>query len=85
MKESKEPKIEKELRLDQLIGGIVPNLIAFGLFLEAIGYFASTGQMAEIFGWKNMINRYRSYSWSWKKVVGIYGVSPTTARRWSVK
>ena len=51
MKESKEPKIEKELRLDQLIGGIVPNLIAFGLFLGAIGYFAATGKMAEMFGW----------------------------------
>ena len=31
----------------QIIGGIVPNLIAFGLFLGAIGYFASTGKMAE--------------------------------------
>ena len=37
----------------QIIGGIVPNLIAFGLFLVAIGYFASTGKMAEMFGWKN--------------------------------
>ena len=37
----------------QIIGGIVPNLIAFGLFLGAIGYFALTGQMAEMFGWKN--------------------------------
>ena len=36
----------------QIIGGIVPNLIAFGLFLGAIGYFASTGKMAEMFGWK---------------------------------
>ena len=35
----------------QIIGGIVPNLIAFGLFLGAIGYFASTGKMAEMFGW----------------------------------
>ena len=39
----------------QIIGGIVPNLIAFELFLEAIGYFALTGKMAEMFGW------------SWKK------------------
>ena len=30
----------------QIIGGIVPNLIAFSLFLVAIGYFASTGKMA---------------------------------------
>jgi len=37
----------------QIIGGIVPNLIAFGLFLGAIGFFASTGRMAEMFGWKN--------------------------------
>ena len=35
----------------QIIGGIVPNLIAFGLFLGAIGYyFALTGKMAEMFG-----------------------------------
>ena len=37
----------------QMIGGIVPNLIALGLFLGAIGYFALTGEMAEMFGWKN--------------------------------
>ena len=34
----------------QIIGGIVPNLIAFGLFLGAIGCFALTGKMAEMFG-----------------------------------
>ena len=28
----------------QIIGGIVPNLIAFTLFLGGIGYFASTGK-----------------------------------------
>ena len=38
---------------DQIIGGIVPNLIAFGLFLGAIGYFALTTKMAEMFAWKN--------------------------------
>ena len=43
----------------QIIGGIVPNLIAFGLFLGAIGYFALTGKMAEMFGWKNKL-RYRN-------------------------
>ena len=37
----------------QIIGGIVPNLIAFVLFLGTIGYFALTGKMAEMFGWKN--------------------------------
>ena len=37
----------------QIIGGIVPNLIAFVLFIGAIGYFAAKGEMAEMFGWKN--------------------------------
>ncbi len=37
----------------QIIVDIVPNLIAFGLFLGAIGYFALTGKMAEMFCWKN--------------------------------
>ena len=37
----------------QIIGGIVHNLIAFGLFLGAISYFAVTGKMAEVFCWKN--------------------------------
>ena len=67
-----------------IIGGIVPNLIAFTLFLGAIGYLAATGKMAVMFGWKSRINRYGSYGWSLKKIVGICGVSPTTARRWSV-
>ena len=34
----------------QITGGIVPNLIVFGLFLGAIGCFALTGKMAELFG-----------------------------------
>ena len=29
---------------------------------------------------KTRIKRYRKYGWSWKKIAGIYGVSPTTAR-----
>ena len=37
----------------EIIGGIVPHLIAFGLFLVVMGYFASTGKMPEMFGWKN--------------------------------
>ena len=37
----------------QIIGSIVPNLIALTLFLGAIGYFALTGKMAEMLGWKN--------------------------------
>ena len=36
----------------QIIGGLVPNLIVFGLFLGAIGYFSLTGKMAEMFRWK---------------------------------
>ncbi len=35
-----------------IIGGIVPNLIAFGLFVGAIGYFALTGKMAKMLGLK---------------------------------
>ena len=41
----------------QIIGGIVPNLIVFGLFLGAIGYFASTKKMGEMLGWKNKNNK----------------------------
>jgi len=33
---------------------------------------------------KTRINRYRSYGWTWSKIAGIYGVSATTARRWSM-
>ena len=29
----------------EIIGGILPNLIAFGLFLGAIGYFLFTGSL----------------------------------------
>ena len=36
----------------QIIGGIVPNVISFLLFIGAIGYFTFTGKMAEIFGLK---------------------------------
>tara|TARA_Y100001968_G_C18791118_1_gene451208 strand:+ start:112 stop:339 length:228 start_codon:yes stop_codon:yes gene_type:complete len=39
-------------RKAQIIGGIVRNLIAFGLFLGAIGYLAATGKMAEMVSWK---------------------------------
>ena len=37
----------------QIIGGFITNIIAFSMFLGAIGYFALTGKMAEQFGWKN--------------------------------
>ena len=36
----------------QIIGGIVPNVIAFFLFIGAISYFAFTGKMAEMLGLK---------------------------------
>ena len=52
----------------QIIGGIVPNLIAFGLFLGAIGYFAATGKMAEMFGWKNK-NKKKFYQFQLHKIV----------------
>ena len=39
-----------------IIGGIVPNLIAFGLFVGAIGYFVLTGKMDDMFAWKNISN-----------------------------
>ena len=34
----------------QIIGGIVPNLVAFCLFLGAISYFAFTGKMKTSIG-----------------------------------
>ena len=37
----------------QIAGGIVPNLIAFTLFLVSIGFFALTGKTGEMLGWKN--------------------------------
>ena len=61
----------------EIIGGIVPNLIAFGLFLGAIGYFAATGKMAEMFGWKDNNNSYGSCGWAWSNIPKIYGVSLT--------
>ena len=32
----------------QIIGGIIPNIIAFTLFIAAIGYFTFTGKMAKM-------------------------------------
>ena len=40
----------------QIVGGIFPNLITFFLLLGAIGYFACTGRMGDMFGWKNKKN-----------------------------
>ncbi|AIQ97415.1 helix-turn-helix domain-containing protein [Prochlorococcus sp. MIT 0801] len=33
---------------------------------------------------KTRINRYRKYGWNWKKISLVYGVSPSTVRRWSM-
>tara|TARA_Y100001968_G_scaffold265399_1_gene254576 strand:+ start:3344 stop:3514 length:171 start_codon:yes stop_codon:yes gene_type:complete len=33
---------------------------------------------------KTTINRFRKYRWSWKKIADTYGISPSTARRWSM-
>jgi len=33
---------------------------------------------------KTRINRYRKYGWTWQKIADVYGVSPTTVRRWSL-
>ena len=48
----------------QIIGGIVSNLIAFGLFLGAIGYFALTAKWLRCAAGKTRINTYRSYGWA---------------------
>ena len=36
----------------QMVGGIAPNLIAFILFIGAIGYLAFSGKMAEVLCWE---------------------------------
>ena len=36
----------------EIIGGFIPNLIAFIFFCLLIIIFARTGRMAEMFGWK---------------------------------
>ena len=41
----------------QIIGGIVPNLTVFGLYLLGIGYFSLTRNMAEMLGLKNLPNQ----------------------------
>jgi len=41
-----------ELSESAIIGGIIPNLAAFILFCLLIIYFARTGGMAKMFGWK---------------------------------
>jgi len=39
----------------QIIGGIVPNLIAFGVFIGVIGFFAFSGGMAEMLGMSTLL------------------------------
>ncbi len=36
----------------QIFGGIVLNLIGFGVFVGAISFLALTGKMAEMFGFR---------------------------------
>ena len=38
---------------DIIIGGIFPNVVAFLIFCSLIIYFAKTGRMAKMLGWKN--------------------------------
>ena len=56
----------------QIIGGIVPNVIAFVLFLGAIGYFASTGKMAEMFAEKTTKSPAPNFTGSPHGVVKIF-------------
>ena len=84
----------------EIIGGIILNLIGLAVFCGVVIYFDQTRKakvrrgekvphLLMLFIWaldtkRTRINRYRSYGWSWKKIAGIYGVSPTTARRWAM-
>ena len=47
-----------ELSDSSIIGGIVPNAIAFTLFCLLIIFFARTGRMAKMFGWNKNDNSY---------------------------
>ena len=40
-----------ELSESSIIGGIIPNVVAFILFCLLIIYFGITGRMAKMFGW----------------------------------
>jgi len=44
----------------EIIGGIIPNMIAFGIFCLLIFYFAKTGKMAEMLGWNKKKSREKS-------------------------
>ena len=66
----------------KIIGGIVPNLIAFGLFLGAIGYFALTEKMDKMFGWKTK-NKAKSIKLILKRDRrGTIGVFPLKKTGW---
>ena len=54
----------------QIICGIVPNLIGFYLFLEAIRYFALTVKMFKLSGLNK--NRYRNYDCAWCKILKLW-------------
>ena len=46
----------------QLVGEIVPNLLALGLFIGAISYFALTEKIQETFGLKKLSKSVRNFS-----------------------
>ena len=48
----------------QIIGGIVPNLIAFGLFLERLDTLLLLEKWLKCSAGKIRNNRYRNYGWS---------------------
>ena len=59
----------------EIIGGIVPNLIAFSLFLGAIGYFTLTEKMAEMFGIRKRPKSVYSYTVSPPIAIGARGLT----------
>ncbi len=56
---------------------IMLGILLFIVFpIILISYIAETKQQR--------IKRMRGNKWTWKKISEYYGVSPTTARRWSM-
>tara|TARA_B100000963_G_scaffold316187_1_gene295826 strand:- start:8835 stop:8981 length:147 start_codon:yes stop_codon:yes gene_type:complete len=40
-----------EMTSPEIVGGFVPNIVAFIIFCLLIIYFGRTGRMAKMFGW----------------------------------
>ena len=53
-------------------------------FLERLDTLLPQAKWLRCSDGKTRINRQSSYGWSCKKIAEIYGVSPTTAKRWSI-